>query len=137
MTITHLTPSLAQSRLYKGLAEQKDSLQRYRNLRPQDPERTELADLMREPARAVDLDGSSPDRLWTMLLETEGALITDGLHVVGRVMTPEARAAMIDLMPSDPRRAPRPTACCNRAAKSPPSCALFPAITPPPSPAAI
>ena len=137
VTITHLTPPLAQFGLYKGLAELKDSRQHCRNLPPQDPERTELADLMREPARAVDLDGSSPDRLWTKLLETEGALITDGLHVVGRVMTPEARAAMIDLMPPDPRRAPRPTACCNRAAKFPPSCALFPAITPPPSPAAI
>ena len=99
VTITHLTPPLARSGLYKGLAELKDSLQRYRGLPPGDPERDELADLMAEQARAVDLDGSNPDRLWTMLLETEGALIPEGLHVLGRPMTADARAAMIDLMP--------------------------------------
>ena len=99
VTITHLTPPLARSGLYKGLAELKDSLQRYRGLPPGDPERDELAGLMAEQARAVDLDGSNPDRLWTMLLETEGALIPEGLHVLGRPMTADARAAMIDLMP--------------------------------------
>ncbi|MDO8883022.1 cobaltochelatase subunit CobN, partial [Pseudotabrizicola sp.] len=37
--------------------------------------------------------------LWVKLLETEGALITDGFHVVGRKMSDSARAAMLDLMP--------------------------------------
>jgi cobalamin biosynthesis Mg chelatase CobN len=56
---------------------------------------------MQEQARSVDLDASDPDRLWTLLLETEGALITEGLHVLGRPMSPEARARMIALMPED------------------------------------
>lgn len=101
ITVTHLTPPLAQSGLYKGLSELKDSLQRYRALPPEDPSRADLADLMREQARTVDLDASDPDRLWTLLLETEGALITDGLHVLGRPMTAEARAQMVALMPED------------------------------------
>ncbi|NBZ86397.1 magnesium chelatase subunit H [Stagnihabitans tardus] len=103
VTITHLTPPLAQSGLYKGLAELKDSLQRYRALPPEDAARAELAELMLEQARSVDLDASDPESLWAKLLETEGALITDGLHVVGRKMTPEARAQMIELMPPETR----------------------------------
>jgi magnesium chelatase subunit H len=43
-------------------------------------------------AAAVDLGGErDPDRLWLTLLETESALIPEGLHVVGRPMD----AAMI------------------------------------------
>lgn len=101
VTVSHLTPPLARSGLYKGLAELKDSLQRYRSLPPHDPEREGLSELMLEQARAVDLVGA-PDTLWAKLLETEGALITDGLHVLGRKMTPEARAEMVALMPGDP-----------------------------------
>jgi len=99
ITITHLTPPLAQSGLYKGLADVKDSLSRLRALPPGAVERDELADLVREQARAVDMDSSDMDQLWVKLLETEGALITDGFHVVGRKMTAEHRQAMLDLMP--------------------------------------
>lgn len=98
--VTHLTPPLAQSGLYKGLADLKDSLGRYRALLPDAPEREELADLIREQAKSVDLDASDMDQLWVKLLETEGALITDGFHVVGRQMTAENRKAMLDLMPA-------------------------------------
>jgi magnesium chelatase subunit H len=34
----------------------------------------------------VDLEERDPDTLWLTLLETEDALIPDGLHVVGRPM---------------------------------------------------
>lgn len=103
ITITHLTPPLAQSGLYKGLADLKDSLGRWRASAPDAPELEELAALITEQAKAVDLDGLAPDQLWVKLLETEGALITDGLHVVGRKMTAENRAAMVSLMPEDPQ----------------------------------
>lgn len=102
ITITHLTPPLAQSGLYKGLADLKDSLGRWRSLPSDAPDRADLAVLIAEQAKAVDLGGLAPDQLWVKLLETEGALITDGLHVVGRKMTAENRAAMIALMPQDP-----------------------------------
>ena len=99
VTITHLTPPLAKSGLYKGLADLKDSLSRLRALPPDAPEREDLTDLVRAQAALVDMDGTNPDTLWTKLLETEGALITDGLHVLGRPMDAEARAAMLSLLP--------------------------------------
>ncbi|MDP3265146.1 MAG: magnesium chelatase subunit H [Tabrizicola sp.] len=104
VTVTHLTPPLARAGLYKGLAELKDTLTRWRATAPDVPERADLETLMAEQARAVDLVGN-PDQLWIKLLETEGALITDGLHVVGAPMTDRARAEMIALMPEDADRA--------------------------------
>jgi magnesium chelatase subunit H len=86
VTVTHLTPPLAASGLYKGLLELKDSLARWRALDPMAPERPELAELIDAQAAAVDLAERDPDRLWLTLLETENALIPDGLHVVGRPM---------------------------------------------------
>ncbi len=100
ITVTHLTPPLAQSGLYKGLADLRDTLDRWRRSAPDAAERSELEGLIAEQARAVDLTGA-PDTLWTQLLETEGALITDGLHVVGRPMSATARADMLALMPDD------------------------------------
>ncbi|MEM9715854.1 MAG: magnesium chelatase subunit H [Pseudomonadota bacterium] len=97
VTVTHLTPPLAASGLYRGLADLKDSLTRYRGIED-GPEREDLAALIKDQADAVDLAGA-PEDLWKVLLETEEALITDGLHVVGRPMDAEARQAMLDLLP--------------------------------------
>jgi magnesium chelatase subunit H len=99
VTVTHLTPPLAQSGLYKGLVDLKDSLTRFRALAPDAADRDDLAALIVEQAKAVDMDGIGPDQLWVKLLETEGALITDGLHVVGAAMSDANRQAMLDLMP--------------------------------------
>lgn len=99
--ITHLTPPLAQAGLYRGLADLKDSLTRWRALVPGDPARSDLEALIADQAAAVDLGGLAPDRLWSRLLETEGALIPEGLHVVGRPMGAEARAQMVGLMEAD------------------------------------
>ena len=87
VTITHLTPPLAASGLYKGLLDLKDSLTRWRSLTPDAYERPELAALISDQADAVDLKERDPDKLWLTLLETEDALIPDGLHVVGRDLT--------------------------------------------------
>ena len=105
ITVTHLTPPLAQSGLYKGLADVKDTLTRLRALPMDAPERDDLATLVREQAKSVDLDGTNLETLWIKLLETEGALITDGFHVVGRKMSAEARAEMISLMPETANKA--------------------------------
>lgn len=86
VTITHLTPPLAASGLYKGLQDLKDSLTRWRALAPDAHERDDLAALIAVQAEAVDLTECDPDKLWLTLLETEDALIPDGLHVVGRPM---------------------------------------------------
>ena len=98
VTVTHLTPPLMNAGLYKGLVDLKDSLSRWRALPADDAARADLATLIRDQAAVVDMDGTNPDKLWLAVLETEGSLIPDGLHVVGRPMAPEARAAMIALM---------------------------------------
>ncbi len=98
VTVTHLTPPLASAGLYKGLAELKDSLGRWRGMAPADPARIELGALVAEQAMAVDMDPADLDALWSQLIEAEAALIPEGLHVLGRTPTPEARARMVALM---------------------------------------
>jgi magnesium chelatase subunit H len=98
VTITHLTPPLASSGLYKGLSELKDSLSRWRGMDPTDPMRDELETLIADQAEAVDMGGVAADALWLKLLETEDALIPDGLHIVGKPMSAEARAEHIKTM---------------------------------------
>ncbi|GGX69352.1 magnesium-chelatase subunit H [Tateyamaria omphalii] len=99
VTITHLTPPLATSGLYKGLAELKDSLTRWREMNASDSARAELEDLIAEQAEAVDMGGTPADALWLKLLETEDALIPDGLHVVGQPLSDAAREEYLNLMP--------------------------------------
>lgn len=98
VTVTHMTPPLANAGLYKGLAELKDSLTRWRETSPTASERADLETLIMGQAEVVDLDGTQPEKLWLTLLETEDALIPDGLHVMGRPMSDAARREHLDLM---------------------------------------
>lgn len=98
VTITHLTPPLAAAGLYKGLLELKDSLARWRGLAPDAIERGDLEQLIADQAAAVDMGGQPPDALWLKLLESEDALIPDGLHVVGRTLSDTARAEFLAVM---------------------------------------
>ena len=100
ITITHLTPPLAQAGLYKGLLDLKDSLARYRTMEEGAQGRDDLALLIAQQAAAVDMDGHAPDQLWLKLIEAEGSLIPEGLHVLGRMMSDAQRAAYLDLLPS-------------------------------------
>ena len=99
VTITHLTPPLATAGLYKGLAELKDSVTRWREMRPNDATRSDLEQLIRDQANALDLNARDLNVLWLKLLETEGSLIPEGLHIVGQPMSDAARADMIRQMP--------------------------------------
>jgi magnesium chelatase subunit H len=99
ITISHLTPPLAQAGLYKGLIELKDSLTRWRSQPADAPERADLEALIAEQAVAVDMGGQKPATLWLKLLEAEAALIPDGLHIIGRPMSDAARAEYLDLLP--------------------------------------
>ena len=99
ITISHLTPPLAQAGLYKGLVELKDSLTRWRSQPADAPERADLETLIAEQAVAVDMGGQKPAALWLKLLEAEAALIPDGLHIVGRPMSDAARAEYLNLLP--------------------------------------
>jgi magnesium chelatase subunit H len=102
ITVTHLTPPLARAGLYKGLADLKDTLTRLRALAPDAPEQDDLALLAAEQAAAVDLTGD-PEALWLKVLETEGALITDGLHVLGRKPDAAALEELLSLVPEEAR----------------------------------
>ena len=98
VTVTHLTPPLASAGLYKGLLDLKDSLGRWRALSPDAVERSDLEAMIRDQAAAVDLEGA-PELLWQKIIETEQALIPDGLHVVGAGMDAEKRAALLSVIP--------------------------------------
>jgi magnesium chelatase subunit H len=104
ITVTHLTPPLARAGLYKGLTDLKDTLTRLRALPPDAPDHADLRALAVEQAAAVDLVGD-PDTLWLKLLETEGALITDGLHVLGKRPDAAALAELLSLIPEEGREA--------------------------------
>jgi magnesium chelatase subunit H len=102
ITVTHLTPPLAKAGLYKGLADLKDTLTRLRALPPDAPDQADLVALAVQQAEGLDLSGD-PETLWLKLLETEGALITDGLHVLGRTPDPAALAELLTLVPEEAR----------------------------------
>ena len=102
ITVTHLTPPLARAGLYKGLVDLKDTLTRLRGLAPDAVERGEMELLVREQAETLDLTGDT-DALWLKLLETEGALITDGLHVLGKTPDAATLAELLSLLPEDAR----------------------------------
>lgn len=104
VTISHLTPPLAAAGLYKGLCDLKDSLTRWRQTAPDADERWEIATLIAEQADAVDMDGRDPDELWLKLLETEDALIPEGLHVLGEKLSQEARDSYLSLLPESAPR---------------------------------
>ncbi|MCM2562058.1 magnesium chelatase subunit H [Lutimaribacter sp. EGI FJ00015] len=97
ITVTHMTPPLAASGLYKGLSELKDSLTRWRGMDQSDA-RDDLEALIAEQAEAVDMGGIDPAQMWLKLLETEDALIPDGLHILGKTLTETERAAYADVM---------------------------------------
>ena len=98
ITVTHLTPPLAQAGLYRGLLDLKDSLKRWRAAGPDAADLPELEGLIAEQAAAVDLGGTPPAALWIRLLETEEALIPDGLHVLGRRPDAAAMAGYLDIL---------------------------------------
>ena len=101
ITISHLTPPLAQAGLYKGFVDLKDSLTRWRGMSPNDAAKGDLEKLIRDQANAVDLNARDLDGLWLKVLETEGSLIPDGLHVVGQPMSAAALHDMATLMGPD------------------------------------
>jgi magnesium chelatase subunit H len=106
--ISYLTPSVAKAGLYRGLADLKASLERWRALEPDtDPEkRAALAALVQAQAVAVDLAAAEPvwsgaaakeiERLRDAVLELEYTLIPHGLHVIGRPPSAPERVELLD-----------------------------------------
>ena len=98
--VSYLTPPLAQAGLYRGLVDLKASIERWRRLEPDAPERHDLALLIQAQAAQVNLSEADPSwnapdprvqDLQQRILELEYTLIPHGLHVVGEAMSAEAR----------------------------------------------
>jgi magnesium chelatase subunit H len=109
--ISYLTPPVAHAGLYRGLADLKGSLDRWRALGPDEAhERPALAAMLQAQAAAVDLANAEPPwhdddeadariaRLAASILELEYTLIPEGLHVVGRPASPAQRIETLAAM---------------------------------------
>jgi magnesium chelatase subunit H len=106
--ISYLTPPIANAGLYRGLADLKASLDRWRAMEPETERerRATLATLIQSQAAAVDLASVEPEwadgaeseisRLLSELIEFEYTLIPQGLHVVGEPPNPAQRSEMLD-----------------------------------------
>jgi magnesium chelatase subunit H len=103
--VSYLTPALTNSGVYKGLADLKASVDRWRSLPPSDGQAPMLAELIGDQAAALDLDGSDIPALAARLYEIERELIPQGLHVAGLAATREERIDMI-LASADARDQP-------------------------------
>jgi len=103
--ISHLTPSISNAGLYRGLADLKASIDRFRLLEPDASEAEGLACLIQAQAAAVDLAHAEPvwddaaaeiTALVTSLLDLEYTLIPHGLHVIGQPPGEAARTSLLD-----------------------------------------
>ncbi len=93
--VSYLTPALTNAGVYKGLAELKGSVDRWRQADPGSSELADLAALIADQAAALDLDGGDITALAARLYEIERELIPQGLHVAGEAAT---RAERIDMI---------------------------------------
>ncbi len=109
--VSYLPPTLAESGLYKGLVDLKQTLERWRGLEAElSEERNELAGMIHEQAVALDLKVPAAkrtdatliepwiDALQAQLLELEYALIPEGLHVMGQLPTRTQRLTTLQAM---------------------------------------
>jgi magnesium chelatase subunit H len=117
--ISYLTPPVAHSGLYRGLADLKVSVERFRSTAPHEGnERDVLAPIIYEQALALDLigagevwtggDGDQVTALWRQLMEVEQSLITEGLHVVGQAATRAERLEALSAMAGGKGHTPSP-----------------------------
>ena len=119
--VSYLTPALSNAGLYKGLADLKASVDRWRTADPASDEAATLAEIIAEQAAVIDLSAEicvpakagtqaglppsrehnvAQDQRWiaalaARLYEIERELIPHGLHVAGKAATREERIDML------------------------------------------
>ena len=105
--ISHLTPPVTRAGLYKGLADLKASLERWRRPLADAGERAELAALIQAEAAVLDLAPAEPPfadpasaiaALTASLAELEATVIPFGLHVAGCAPPRDARLELLSCM---------------------------------------
>jgi magnesium chelatase subunit H len=103
--VSYLTPPVAHAGLYRGLAELKATIERFRLLSPEAGERGDVAVLIQAQAAGLDLATAEPAwggdadahiaLLGRAVLELEYTLIPHGLHVVGNAPSEAERADLL------------------------------------------
>ncbi|KPF58409.1 magnesium chelatase [alpha proteobacterium AAP81b] len=93
--VSYLTPALTSSGLYKGLADLKASVERWRSAPPGSDELGDLAEIIADQAAGLDLDGSDVPALAARLYEIERELIPQGLHIAGAAKSRDERISML------------------------------------------
>ncbi len=93
--VSYLTPPVTHAGLYRGLMELKSSLQRWRTLEVDSPERLPLEDLILAQAKTVDLVETDVSKLAAAVHELEHTLIPHGLHVVGQPISDQEREELL------------------------------------------
>lgn len=117
--VSYMTPAIAHAGLYRGLADLKALIERWRLTDPAITEvRDDLALAIRDQADALDIAGTREvweadaaeaiTALAERLYETEQTLIPEGLHVVGEPMAREARIELLSAMADASGEAPIP-----------------------------
>lgn len=100
--ISYLTPPLAEAGLHTGFADLKAMVERYRAVPTTGDsnieERRDLAELIRDACRDLDIAADDLNDLPARLYEIERELIPYGLHIFGGTLAPEARADLIAAM---------------------------------------
>lgn len=107
--ISYLTPPVTEAGVYRGLADLKMSIERWRGLSPEaEEERASLAELIQAQAATMDLASVEPrwsgdlaarvTQLSEQIFEIEHTLIPHGLHVVGRCHEPQERYELLKAM---------------------------------------
>jgi magnesium chelatase subunit H len=128
--VSYLTPPVASAGLYKGLAELKASVDRWRGLQPDTTgEREDLAELIQVQAARLELASAEPEwldpdtmigKLTQQMLELEYALIPYGLHVVGAAPSAEERAGLLASLAEAQHGVRLSSATCEAIAKGQP-----------------
>ena len=98
--VSYLTPPLAQAGLYKGFADLKVMIERYRSVTDEGDERRDLEVLIRDHCAELDIDAGDLSDLSGRLYELERELIPQGLHVFGGTLSAEEREGLVDAMAS-------------------------------------
>ncbi len=120
-TISYLTPSVTKADLYKGLADLKGTIERWRATAPDDaPARASIVEIAQAQAAVLDLAPAEPawgahaeaemNRLQGDLSALEETLIPFGLHVAGEAPSLEERVDLLMAVGADESGRPPPRA---------------------------
>lgn len=100
--LSYLTPPLSRAGLYRGFADLKTSVERWRSS-TDEGEQAQLEALIREECAALDIEVRDIASLGADLYELERTLIPHGLHVLGARLEGAERTDMIEaLATADP-----------------------------------